>query len=200
MSYQALLLQALLGQERQGCVESVHYNRKLQRLMVVLREGTPAGELAALAPDFDALLRSSTDASIRGVSVTLAAGARRSWRMLGCGCMHACMRMLGCGCMHACMRMLTAHDAGRSAGPSSGHDMLLRFFAPWSGINEDPVCGSASIMAGPFWAARLGRARFRVRQCSRRGGDLLVSVDAAAGRVDVAGAAVMVSKGVLYLH
>jgi predicted PhzF superfamily epimerase YddE/YHI9 len=78
--------------------------------------------------------------------------------------------------------------------------MLLRFFAPWSGVNEDPVCGSASIMAGPFWAARLGKAQFQVRQCSLRGGDLFVSVDAAAGRVDVAGAAVLVSKGVLYLN
>ena len=77
--------------------------------------------------------------------------------------------------------------------------MAQRFFAPWSGIDEDPVTGSACISAGPFWAARLGRAQFRVRQCSARGGDANVTVDAAAGRVDVAGAAVLVSKGVLYL-
>ncbi len=56
-------------------MESVHYNRKLQRLMVVLAEGTPQAELLALAPDFPALLQSSTDFSIRGVSVTMAAGA-----------------------------------------------------------------------------------------------------------------------------
>ena len=77
--------------------------------------------------------------------------------------------------------------------------MLLRFFAPWAGIDEDPVTGSACMVAGPFWAQRLGKTQFRVRQCSKRGGDVLVTVDAEAGRVDIAGAAVMVSKGLLYL-
>ncbi len=85
------------------------------------------------------------------------------------------------------------------ADPSGEHDLLLRFFAPMAGIDEDPVTGSAYAVAGPFWAQRLNRRRLRARQCSPRGGDITVTPEAEPGRVDVAGAAVIVSKGVLYL-
>ena len=42
------------------------------------------------------------------------------------------------------------------AGPSSGADVLVRFFAPWAGIDEDPATGSACTVSCPFWADRLG--------------------------------------------
>ena len=61
------------------------------------------------------------------------------------------------------------------------------------------VTGSAYAVAGPFWADRLKKQHLRARQCSARGGDIFVTVNAAPGRVDVAGSAVIVSKGVLYL-
>ncbi|EIE24803.1 Diaminopimelate epimerase-like protein [Coccomyxa subellipsoidea C-169] len=86
-----------------------------------------------------------------------------------------------------------------AADPSGEHDLLLRFFAPMAGIDEDPVTGSAYAVAGPFWAQRLNRRRLCARQCSPRGGDITVTPEAEPGRVDVAGAAVIVSKGVLYL-
>lgn len=58
---------------------------------------------------------------------------------------------------------------------------------------------SAYAVAGPFWAQRLDRPQLRARQCCLRGGDITVTPEAEPGRVDVAGAAVIVSKGVLYL-
>ncbi|BDA49247.1 Phenazine biosynthesis-like domain-containing protein 1 [Coccomyxa sp. Obi] len=89
--------------------------------------------------------------------------------------------------------MVTATD------PTGTNDLLLRFFAPAAGIDEDPVTGSAYAVAGPFWAQALKKQQLRARQCSPRGGDIIVTVDATPGRVDVAGSAVIVSKGVLYL-
>lgn len=70
-----------------------------------------------------------------------------------------------------------------------------------AGIAEDPVTGSAHSVLGPYWAARLppGRPQLRARQCSRRGGELLVEVRAEEGRVVVSGQAVMTFKGHLLL-
>lgn len=61
------------------------------------------------------------------------------------------------------------------------------------------VAGSAFAVAGPWWAKKLGKACFAARQCSKRGGDLTITVDEASGRVDVAGGAVLVLKGSLLL-
>ena len=78
-------------------MESVHYNARLQRLMVVLREGTPETELLALSPDIAAMLAASTDGSIKGISVTMAAGEQlrlvtvRSKELAQAGC---CKHML----------------------------------------------------------------------------------------------------------
>lgn len=79
------------------------------------------------------------------------------------------------------------------------HDFLSRFFAPWAGIAEDPVTGSAHAVLGPYWAVRLGKPQLRARQCSWRGGELQVEVKADAGRVVVAGHAVTVFEGHLLL-
>jgi predicted PhzF superfamily epimerase YddE/YHI9 len=37
---------------------------------------------------------------------------------------------------------------------SRAYDFVSRFFGPRSGINEDPVTGSAHCCLGPFWKAR----------------------------------------------
>ncbi|MCA9311416.1 MAG: PhzF family phenazine biosynthesis protein, partial [Phycisphaerales bacterium] len=55
-------------------------------------------------------------------------------------------------------------------------DFVSRFFAPYCGIDEDPVTGSAHCMLAPFWAARLGRSQLRARQLSRRGGEVECTV------------------------
>ncbi len=43
------------------------------------------------------------------------------------------------------------------AEPGAGYDVVSRFFAPGSGIPEDPTTGSAHCILAPFWSARLGR-------------------------------------------
>lgn len=80
------------------------------------------------------------------------------------------------------------------------HDFFYRFFAPWAGIDEDPVTGSACTVAAPYWAARLGKTELRARQLSQRTGELYVDVREDAGRVIVAGDAVVVISGQLHLQ
>jgi PhzF family phenazine biosynthesis protein len=52
-------------------------------------------------------------------------------------------------------------------------DFVSRFFAPQSGINEDPVTGSAHTSLLPVWARKLGKNKLVARQLSKRGGQLV---------------------------
>ncbi len=56
--------------------------------------------------------------------------------------------------------------------PGREVDFVSRFFAPQSGIPEDPVTGSAHCMLAPYWAKRLGKTVLSARQLSARGGEL----------------------------
>ena len=69
------------------------------------------------------------------------------------------------------------------------------------GITEDPVTGSAHAVLGPYWDAHLTDAptQMKARQCSPRGGELVVEVKKDAGKVMVAGQATMVFQGHLLL-
>jgi len=58
-------------------------------------------------------------------------------------------------------------------GGGNPYDMVSRFFAPYYGMPEDPVTGSAHCALTPFWAPRLGKKTLKARQASPRGGDLL---------------------------
>ncbi|KQB43784.1 putative isomerase yddE [Flavobacterium daejeonense] len=51
-------------------------------------------------------------------------------------------------------------------------DFVSRFFAPQSGINEDPVTGSAHTTLIPFWAKELNKTKFSAIQLSKRKGYL----------------------------
>ncbi len=57
------------------------------------------------------------------------------------------------------------------------YDFISRFFAPRSGIPEDPVTGSAHCCLGPYWADRLGKTDLVGYQASRRGGQVGVAVN-----------------------
>lgn len=81
----------------------------------------------------------------------------------------------------------------RSASPE--YDFVSRFFAPQSGIDEDPVTGSAHCCLGPFWAERLGKSELVGYQASPRGGVVRVRVD--GERVALGGQAVTVLRGEL---
>ncbi len=53
---------------------------------------------------------------------------------------------------------------------SDKYDFVSRFFAPNSGIDEDPVTGSAHCCLAPFWSKRLGKKELIGFQASKRGG------------------------------
>jgi PhzF family phenazine biosynthesis protein len=76
---------------------------------------------------------------------------------------------------------------------TSGVDFVSRFFAPGSGIDEDPVTGSAHCCLTPFWSERLGKTSFVARQLSARGGELRLQLD--GERVKLAGHAVTTLRG-----
>ena len=74
-------------------------------------------------------------------------------------------------------------------------DFVSRFFAPGTGVNEDPVTGSAHCTLGPYWQSRLGKSEFLAYQASRRGGEVRVYV--VDDRVLLGGQAVTVMRGTL---
>ncbi|MHA6289080.1 PhzF family phenazine biosynthesis protein [Maricaulis sp. CAU 1757] len=53
-------------------------------------------------------------------------------------------------------------------------DFVSRFFAPASGVDEDPVTGSAHCTLGPYWSERLAKSTLRARQIGPRPGALSV--------------------------
>ena len=81
----------------------------------------------------------------------------------------------------------------RSAAPD--FDFVSRFFAPWVGINEDPVTGSAHCCLGPYWAEKLGKESLTAYQASSRGG--VLQVQPSGDRVTLRGQAVTVLSGQL---
>ena len=82
-----------------------------------------------------------------------------------------------------------------SRASTPGHDFVSRFFAPQSGVDEDPVTGSAHCTLAPYWSSRLGRTRMTAYQASRRGGVVQVAID--GDRVRLSGRAVTVLRGEL---
>jgi PhzF family phenazine biosynthesis protein len=97
---------------------------------------------------------------------------------------------------HARLRNLGARGVAVTA-LSSQYDFVSRYFAPGSGIDEDPVTGSSHCMLAPFWAARLGRNDFTAYQASARGG--IVHVKLRGERVGLGGHAVTVTRGEIAL-
>ena len=82
------------------------------------------------------------------------------------------------------------------ADPGQAYDVVDRFFAPGSGIPEDPATGSLHTILTPLFADRLGRAQVRFLQAyPGRGGDL--DCEIAGERVLLRGQAVTVLDGKL---
>jgi predicted PhzF superfamily epimerase YddE/YHI9 len=87
--------------------------------------------------------------------------------------------------------IITARGEGTGSQPS--FDFVSRFFAPGSGVDEDPVTGSAHCTLGPYWASRLGKTSFLAWQASARGGAVRVRLE--GDRVRLGGRAVTVLQG-----
>jgi PhzF family phenazine biosynthesis protein len=75
------------------------------------------------------------------------------------------------------------------------YDFVSRFFAPGSGIDEDPVTGSAHTALAPYWSALLGKTEMTGFQASARGG--VVKVRLNGDRVILAGQAITMLRGEL---
>lgn len=69
--------------------------------------------------------------------------------------------------------------------PGDSVDFVSRFFAPGSGIDEDPVTGSAHCSLIPFWSEKLNKTKLTAKQVSKRGGDL--NCQLIGNRVKIAG-------------
>jgi PhzF family phenazine biosynthesis protein len=80
-----------------------------------------------------------------------------------------------------------------SADPN--FDFVSRYFAPWIGIDEDPVTGSAHCILGPYWGQKLSKTHMTAYQASARGGT--VHVRLSGDRTYVGGKAVTVFSGQL---
>jgi PhzF family phenazine biosynthesis protein len=79
-----------------------------------------------------------------------------------------------------------------------GVDFISRFFAPQSGIDEDPATGSSHCCLGPYWQSVLGKDELVGYQASKRGG--MVAVRCVGNRVILGGKAVTVLAGELRQH
>ena len=78
------------------------------------------------------------------------------------------------------------------------YDVVSRFFAPGSGIAEDPATGSAHCILSPLFSGKLGRAKLRFFQAyPGRGGD--ITAELKGERVILGGQAVTVLEGRLRL-
>ena len=75
---------------------------------------------------------------------------------------------------------------------SDKYNFVSRFFAPNSGIDEDPVTGSAHCCLAPFWSKRLGKKELTGFQVSKRGG--IVHTKLEDDKVVLSGKAVTVMK------
>lgn len=81
--------------------------------------------------------------------------------------------------------------------PGKQVDFVSRFFGPQSGINEDPVTGSAHTTLIPYWADKLNKNELNAIQLSGRKGFLKCKL--MGERVEISGQAKLFMKGEIYL-
>lgn len=82
--------------------------------------------------------------------------------------------------------------------PGDKVDFVSRFFGPQSGVDEDPVTGSAHTTLTPYWAKRLGKTNLTAIQLSKRTGYLICQY--LGDRVKISGQAKLYLKGEIYLE
>ncbi len=81
--------------------------------------------------------------------------------------------------------------------PGNNVDFVSRFFAPQTGVDEDPVTGSAHTKTVPYWSEKLGKNELEAHQISKRGGRLTCRMR--GDRIDILGEAVTYLKGEIFL-
>ncbi len=78
-------------------------------------------------------------------------------------------------------------------GDGRPYDFVSRYFAPWVGVDEDPVTGSVHCALAVFWGERLRKNEMLAFQASARGGELRLRLD--GRRVHLGGRAVIIASG-----
>ena len=76
-------------------------------------------------------------------------------------------------------------------------EFVSRFFAPQTGIDEDPVTGSAHTTLIPYWSNVLGKTEMNAIQCSARGGKLKCKMK--GDRVEISGQSKMFLTGTIFI-
>ena len=76
-------------------------------------------------------------------------------------------------------------------------DFVSRFFGPQSGINEDPVTGSAHTTLVPYWSSILNKNIISAKQISYRLGILKCKNN--GNRIEISGKSVLYMKGNIHI-
>lgn len=84
-----------------------------------------------------------------------------------------------------------------ASAPGKDVDFVSRSFAPQSGIDEDPVTGSAHTLLVPYWSRRLNRKNLVAKQISKRGGTLYCTDH--GSRILIRGKARLYLKGEIFI-
>ena len=82
------------------------------------------------------------------------------------------------------------------SAPGIEVDFVSRFFAPQSGVSEDPVTGSAHTTLTPYWSEVLKKNNLSARQLSKRGGNL--NCELRGSRVRISGRVVPYLEGKIH--
>ena len=92
-------------------------------------------------------------------------------------------------------RQISTFDSRGILVTAKGHeaDFVSRCFFPQSGIDEDPVTGSAHCLLTKYWNMKTGKSRFKAIQLSQRKGWL--DCELRGDRVLMSGNAVLFLKG-----
>ena len=77
--------------------------------------------------------------------------------------------------------------------PGDDVDFVSRFFAPQSGVPEDPVTGSAHTTLTPYWAEKLDKTGMEAIQLSKRSGRVICNF--LGDRVELSGQAKLYLTG-----
>jgi PhzF family phenazine biosynthesis protein len=85
-----------------------------------------------------------------------------------------------------------------ATAPGISSDFVARCFFPQSGINEDPVTGSAYTVLAPYWAKNLGKKKMSAIQLSSRKG--YVECEWINDRVFISGFAKTYLQGEIHIN
>jgi PhzF family phenazine biosynthesis protein len=80
-----------------------------------------------------------------------------------------------------------------TARGTTKYDFVSRFFAPFAGIDEDPVTGIAHCQLTPYWSEKLGKIEMFAYQASKRGGEVKLRLN--GDRVALGGQAITIVRG-----